>query len=210
MLTCAQEAGSRDLVQVASRYEELRGQSYDKIIEEIYIAAGGKNLGMSVQDYEQLVYETAGEVQHGKRTLSKQAIQVEGAQEMLDIIRDSGVPYKITTGSPRAITLMLLSQSGLLKNFTEDQLVCCGDLSEGGSRLNKNDSRYWEIVLDGVEPQDAIGFEDHPHGSSWMLGIANLGKVIVKPSVQADAFGELISTYGDKLELLPAWHKILN
>lgn len=190
---------SRD--QLKETYEPLRGQSYDKILIGL-----ANSLGLELEHLQSNFQLVLTNLVDNNSLIPDNVFPkpIPGAAELLNHLGEAAL---ICTGSTRPMASALLKLTGLMQYVDPNRMICCADKFLSGN--NKADQDYWKIVLHDTKAQKCIGFEDHPHGTQWLLEVANVSHVFVLPSVEISKFAELIAKYPSRLNIVPSWAKLL-
>jgi beta-phosphoglucomutase-like phosphatase (HAD superfamily) len=190
-------------------YNQNRGASYSVIIENVFNAAERlvphapnwtpRERRDALFDVSQKVLEDQN---HDLRKLIK---IIPGAPEIFEHVKDLGLSIRICTGSPREIAQTLLEIAGY--KVEPHQLVCHGDLD-----VDKHDGAYWDTVLQSVDRECCIGFDDTPQGAQWLLEVAKIKLVCIVSSGLdfAQRLEELRQSYPERLILANKWLDFLS
>ncbi len=194
--------------QLVPVYNNNRGAAYSLIIENVFDAAErihpeGKK--WAPHERRQALYEASEEVLLDPRHPLRDFVTViPGAPEIYRHVHQLGLSTRICTGSPRRIASTLLEIAGY--HVEPHHLVCHGDLD-----FDKHDGAYWDQVLQSVDRQRCIGFDDTPQGAEWLLEVAGLRLVCVVPSSPdfAGRMNSIKERHPDRLILANEWASFL-
>jgi hypothetical protein len=76
----------------------------------------------------------------------------------------------------------------------------CGDDTE----LGKDKLEYWQQIIPVEKLSRRVGFDDTSHGAQWMLEVAQMGTVIVRPSADKyrSELEQLQAKFPDRLTIV--------
>lgn len=193
--------------EVNRAYEPMRGQPYRRIVHTVHEACGGINvLNCTPTEFEKKIRQTAKGVSDGSITITEKPSIIRGADALLSRISREGLSPAICTGSWRELAEMMIKLADLNTALGNVPLFCSGDLP-----FDKSNPKYWSHVLCDTPRDKVIGFEDHPHGTEWMLRAGEFGKVLVFPSVDVQRFDNLKNEFGERLFIISeGWDGILD
>jgi len=171
----------------------------------VYEACGAEHrLGCTRADFQNRLNLLAKQASQGTFDIGAEPMLVDGAQALIQFVLERGIRFLVCTGSLRSIAELELTRTGLTRYISLNQLVCADDLP-----WDKSQPRYWEKVLEKIDPTMAVGFEDRAAAAAWMLE-AGIGTVVLlvgpkNSRLEEDKLTHIMNTYPTRVHLVSSW-----
>jgi beta-phosphoglucomutase-like phosphatase (HAD superfamily) len=181
---------------ISQRYSELRGRAYSDILEGMRDLHNARSVSqISSDDFKRSFFEFSR--QYKVDSDAERAIEIGGARELLLTVRQMGTPLIVCTGSPRPLAERFLAEAGVADLVESRNLYCWGD-----TEYSKADAEFWVPILDGIDRQNVIALDDHPHSAEYLLKVAKVGAAFVLPSVGTEKFRDLESEFPGRIVII--------
>lgn len=162
--------------------DQMRGKPLEEYLPAFYQVCS--NFGTHPEwDYEKFLEvrtSVMADMSTGRVQIQGGVTAISGALELMTAVSHlSGKTLYVCTHCPRLLAKAFLLQSGF-GNLVPESTLVCGDDTE----LGKDKPQYWQRVIPAGQSLSWMGFDDTSHGARWMLEVAQIGAVVVRPSAE--------------------------
>ncbi len=176
-----------------------RGISYKKLLRMVFADCGGnETLGVCADDFAQQFSFVAKYIQETKMIGDANPSLCDGADMVAQRVASCGLPFKVCTGSLRAIAELEISLVGLDAYLKPKDLRCSDD-----TEFEKTEQRYWDELFEGHPPSTVLGFEDRVEPAEALLQ-RSIGQMIIVPRIHDQSVVELSKRYPGRVTVLPS------
>lgn len=181
---------------ISQRYSDLRGRAYSDILEGMRDLHNARSASpISSDNFKKVFFEFSRQYKVDSDT--ERATEISGARELLLTVRQMGTPLIVCTGSPRPLAERFLAEAGVEDLVESRNLYCWGD-----TEYSKADAEFWVPILDGIDRQNVIALDDHPHSAEYLLKVAKVGAAFVLPSVGTEKFRDLEAEFPGRIVMI--------
>jgi len=178
----AHRFGVVDYEPIQDMDERMRGKPLEEYLPAFYQVCStfGRHLDWDYEKFLEVRKSVMTDMSTGKVEIQGGVRAIPGAVELMTAVSQvSGKTLYVCTHCPRLLAKAFLLQSGF-GNLVPESTLVCGDDTE----LGKDKPQYWQRVIPAGESSSWVGFDDTSHGARWMLEVAQIGTVIVRPSAE--------------------------
>jgi phosphoglycolate phosphatase-like HAD superfamily hydrolase len=162
--------------------DQMRGKPLEEYLPAFYQAcsAFGRRPDWDYEKFLEVRKSVMADMSTGNVEIQGGVTAIPGAFELMTAVSHlSRKTLYVCTHCPRLLAKAFLLQSGF-GNLVPEETLVCGDDTE----LGKDKPEYWKRVIPAGESSSWVGFDDTSHGARWMLEVAQIGTVIVRPSAE--------------------------